>query len=144
MEPFSRYWPFVPGIHRSPVNSPHKGQWRWALTFSLMCAWINDWVNNREAGDLRRHRGHYDVNVMVRTGTWRGYCCAVWNILYRALMSIQWRHNECDGFSNHQPHDCLLNRLFRRISKKKIKATHHWPLCREFTGDRCIPRTNGQ
>ena len=25
---------------------------------------INDWVNNREAGDLRRHRGHYDVNVM--------------------------------------------------------------------------------
>ena len=33
--------------------------------FSLICAWINDWVNNREAGDLRRHRGHYDVNVML-------------------------------------------------------------------------------
>ena len=45
-------------------NSPHKGQWRGALVFSLICAWINGWVNNREAGDLRCHRGHYDVNVM--------------------------------------------------------------------------------
>ena len=41
---FPRYWPFVRGIHRSPVNSPHKGQWRGALMFSLICAWINDWV----------------------------------------------------------------------------------------------------
>ena len=32
---FPRYWPFVRGIHRSPVNSPHKGQWRGALMFSL-------------------------------------------------------------------------------------------------------------
>ena len=47
-----------------PVNSPHKGQWRGALMFSLICVWINGWVNNREAGDLRRHRGHYDVSVM--------------------------------------------------------------------------------
>ena len=59
-----RYWPFVRGIHRSPVNSPHKGQWRGALMFSLICVWINDWVNNREAGDLRRHLDHYDVSVM--------------------------------------------------------------------------------
>ena len=56
-----RYWPFVPEIHRSPVNSPQKGQWRGALMFSLICAWLNGWVNNREAGDLRRHRAHYDV-----------------------------------------------------------------------------------
>ena len=48
---FSRYWPFVRGIHRSPVNSPHKGQWRGALMFSLICAWTNGWANNREAGD---------------------------------------------------------------------------------------------
>ena len=52
------------GIHRSPVNSPHKGQWRGALMFSLICVWINGWVNNREAGDLRRYRAHYDVTVM--------------------------------------------------------------------------------
>ena len=60
-----RYWPFVWGIHRSPVKSPHKGQWRRALMFCFfICAWINGWVNNREAGDLRRHRAHYDVIIM--------------------------------------------------------------------------------
>ena len=48
---FPRYWPFVQGIHRSPLNSPHKGQWRGALLFSLIYAWVNGWVNNREAGD---------------------------------------------------------------------------------------------
>ena len=32
--------------------------------FSLIWVWINDWVNNREAGDLRRYRAHYDVIVM--------------------------------------------------------------------------------
>ena len=61
---FPRNWPFVRGIHRSAVNSPHKGQWRGALIFSLICVWKNGWVNNREAGDLRRNRGHYDVIVM--------------------------------------------------------------------------------
>ena len=35
---FPRYWPFVWGIHRSPVNFPHKGQWGGALMFSLICA----------------------------------------------------------------------------------------------------------
>ena len=57
-------WPFVWGIHRSPVNYPCKGQWRGALMFSLICAWINNWVNNGEAGDLRCHRAHYNVSVM--------------------------------------------------------------------------------
>ena len=64
METFPRYWPYVRGINRSPVNSPHKGQWRGALMFSLICVWINGWVNNREAGDLGRQRVHYDVTVM--------------------------------------------------------------------------------
>ena len=61
---FPRTWPFARGIHRSPVSSPHKGQWRGALMVSLICAWINVWVNNREAGDLRRHRAQYDVTVI--------------------------------------------------------------------------------
>ena len=65
-----RYWPFVRGIQRSQVNSPHKGQWLGALMFSLICAWINGWVNKREAGDLRRYRAHYDVTVMK-------ICCAL-------------------------------------------------------------------
>ena len=57
METFLRYWPFVRG-------SPPKGQWRGALMFSLIFAWINGSVNKREAGDWRRHRAHYDLNVM--------------------------------------------------------------------------------
>ena len=61
---FPRYWPFVWGIHRSLVNSPHKGQWRGALMFSLICTRINGWVNNGKADDLRRYRAHYDVTVM--------------------------------------------------------------------------------
>ena len=61
---FLRYWPFARGIHRSPVNSPPKGQWRGASMFSLICVWINGWVNNREAGDLRRYHSYYDVIVM--------------------------------------------------------------------------------
>ena len=65
MEAFSRYWPFVRGIHRSPVNSLHKGHWCGALKFSFVCAWINGWVNNRKDGDLRRHRAHYNVIVML-------------------------------------------------------------------------------
>ena len=65
METFSALLAICAGNSPVPVNSLQKGQWRWALMFSFICVWINDWVNNREAGDLRRHRGHYDVNVMT-------------------------------------------------------------------------------
>ena len=64
MEAFSALLAICAGNSPVPVNSPHKGQWRGALMFSLICIWINDWVNNGEAGDLRRYRGHYDVIVM--------------------------------------------------------------------------------
>ena len=66
---FPRYWPFVWGIHRSPVNSPHKDQWRGALIFYLICPWTNGRVNNRDASDLRHHRAHYDVIVMLLCGS---------------------------------------------------------------------------
>ena len=73
METFPRYWPFVRGIHRSPVNSTHKGQWRGALMFSFIRAWLNG--NNGEAGDLRRHRAHYCIYVTVMgEATSGGYC----------------------------------------------------------------------
>ena len=154
------------GIHRSPVNSPHKGQWRGALMFSLICAWINGWVNNREAVDLRRHRAHYGVTVMcgyiVAIGVAIG--CPLVNIALgnhlcdeliscqrkplcspsgcifpyspNEIQSLQWRHNGRDGVSNHQPHDGLLNRLFRCRSKKTsisaslafVRGIHRWPV----------------
>ena len=52
------------GIHRSPINSSHKGQWRGALMCYFISAWTSSWANNGKAGDLRRHRAHYDVRVM--------------------------------------------------------------------------------
>ena len=77
METISALLTLCAGNSPVPVNSPHKGQWRGALMFSLIYTWINDWVNKRETGDLRRHRGHYDVIVMYikttatsRTGSW--------------------------------------------------------------------------
>ena len=62
---FLRNWPFVRGIHRSPLSSRHKGKWRRTLIFSLICVWINGWINNRQADDLRRYPAHYDVTVML-------------------------------------------------------------------------------
>ena len=64
MEAFSALLAFCAGNSPVPVNSPHKGQWRRAFMFSLIWTSTNGSVNNREAGDLRRHRAHYDVIVM--------------------------------------------------------------------------------
>ena len=57
-------WPFVRGIHRWPVDFPHKDQWRRALEFSLICTWTNGWAINRDAGDSRRHHTHRNIIVM--------------------------------------------------------------------------------
>ena len=62
---FPHYWPFVRGIHRSPADSSLKSQSRRALKFSLICPGTDNWANNRYTGDLRRHRAHYGVIVML-------------------------------------------------------------------------------
>ena len=49
---------------RDVRGSPHKGQWRGAMIFSLICAWTNGWVNNRYTSDLRHQYAHNDVTVM--------------------------------------------------------------------------------
>ena len=76
---FLLFWPFVRGIHQPPVNSPCKDQWPEALMFSLICTWINGWVNSQNASDLWHHHAHYDVTVM-----W--YCedlvCVSWDMRY--------------------------------------------------------------
>ena len=58
-------WGESTGHRWIPSDSPHKGQWRGALMFPLICAWTNGWPNSRYAGDLRRHRAHYDVTVLI-------------------------------------------------------------------------------
>ena len=58
---FPRYWHFVQRIPGEFLSQRPVGG---ALMICLICVWINGWVNNHEADDLRRHRGHYDVIVM--------------------------------------------------------------------------------
>ena len=95
---FSRCWPIVRGIRRWPVNSPHKGQWRGALIFCLLCVGINDWVNNRKTGDLRRHRGHYDVIVMTMTQL-NSIC--IQSISHSIFITIPWcDYNASANFCN--------------------------------------------
>ena len=59
----------VPTWVMSASDGPHVGPMNLAMQrsfyVSLICAWINDWLNNGEAGDFRRHRAHYDVTVMI-------------------------------------------------------------------------------
>ena len=134
---FPRYWPFVRGIHRSPVNSPHKGQWRGALMFSLICAWINTWVNNREAGDLRRYRNHYDVTVMDDP---------FYRLIYIYIyIYIYIRHSvNAAGIDRYKPNSgqCwsrMFTAWWRHQMEEKIRVTG--PLWGESTGHRWIPRT---
>ena len=65
---FPRYCPVVRGIHWSHMDSPHKGQRRGALRFSLICTWTNNWENNRYIGDLTSYHAHFDVTVMSFLG----------------------------------------------------------------------------
>ena len=87
METFSTLLALCTGNSPTTVNSPHRGQWRRALMFSLICAGIKDWVNNREAGDLRRHRGYYDVNVMNKNVllTLTSMCLYIYIYAYRSI-----------------------------------------------------------
>ena len=62
---YPRYWPFVRGFIGHRWITLIKAQRRGALIFFFICAWINAWVNNNEAGDLRCHRAHYDVIIMI-------------------------------------------------------------------------------
>ena len=100
---FPRNWPFVRGIHRSPVNSTHIGQWRGALMFSLICARINGWVNTGEAGDLRRYRVHCDVIVMCTVFGNDAMKTLILRTLrnkYRYLTRTNWRHRALQILAN--------------------------------------------
>ena len=82
-------------------NSAHKGQWRGALMSSLISAWLNDWVENRDAGDSRRHRAHYDVTVKFWSLSYRCHS----NYIYAyIIMTCQWE--SIVMVSNLQRHSC--------------------------------------
>ena len=63
-------------------------------------------------------------SVKQRWTEWNGQCFVTFPHSFRRFFrrkGLQWRHNKCDGVSNHRRLDCLLNRLFRRRSKKSSK-----------------------
>ena len=92
------------------------------------------------------HCGICEVGLC--SGNIRGHFPELWEYLLSSHIihghTLQWRHNEHDGVSNHQRQGCLLNRLFRRRSKKTSNLRITGPLCGKFTGDRWIPHTKGQ
>ena len=107
---FPRYWPFVRGIHRSPVNFPHKGQWRGALMFSLICVCINGWVNNGEPGDLRPYRGHYDVTVMNGPLVLMCSSVLIWFIT-NTIWSYCAELTQTDNYHNNSRNNFILTSL---------------------------------
>ena len=126
-----RNWPFARGIHRPRWIPRTKASWltrSFDVFFDLRMnkrlskqSW--SWWFETLSGPLWRHCNEFINNRHTRgSTTWRP--------------SLQWRHNERDGVSNHSRLDCLLNRLFRRWSKKASKlrvidiwgVIHRWPL----------------
>ena len=105
MEPFSALLAICAGNG----EFPHKGQWRRALMFSLICTRINGWVNNREAGDLRRNRAHYDDTVT----TWHCLLKPSYHILYDIISCMI----TTGAAGNHR----LLYRVRKYCSTKKQK-----------------------
>ena len=98
---------------RSQVNYPLKSQWHGALMFSSICARANDWVNIRDAGDLRRHRSQYDVTVMTQ-------------VLNRLLMiNSLW---PCNAICVNEHCDCYLKLLFVACLVPSPLLNQHWLL----------------
>ena len=97
---FPHYWPFVRGIYHFPLDYLHEGPIKMSFNFVVVLAWAKCWTNSRFTGNLRHRNAH---------------------VMSQANLPLQWRQNGCDGVSNHQPHHCLLNRLFRSRSKKTSK-----------------------
>ena len=137
---FPRYWPFVRRIPRLLMNIPHEGQGCGALMFSLICAWINDCVNNREADDLMRHRTHYDVTVMIMDGLDLRTVCALtrrgggyFGVAKQwGKWTPQWLSGERINSSSRQIKG-QLGSLFRLIMKEQKQSS---ALLAHFEGNR--------
>ena len=127
METFSALLAFLWGkIQRSPVNSPLKGKWRWALMFSLICTWTNGWTNHWDTVDLRHHRAHYDTTVIITDIS----------LQFSNVLSLFFYFDRADNICQYGGRDLVklkvhtypVNTLFdaRRTGNKYIHK-HMWP-----------------
>ena len=126
---------FVRGIHRWPLNSPHKGPVTEKCFHLMTSSWFIDiaiqWMytvsDSTPALQSKGKDTQYHVLIPLWSPRWlaspfykiKTYSDALCHT--RWPITLRWRHNERDSVSNHQPHVCLLNRLFRRRSKKTSK-----------------------
>ena len=128
METYPRYWSFVRGIHRPRVYSAHRGQWRGALMFSLICAWINGLVNNRDAGDLRRLHAHYDATVMNS--------CLLFISQPPSIVSLCQNNGQSNRPNKYCGHFCWCIGLHKRKGVVRRRCRRFWNdlIWLEFTG----------
>ena len=116
METFSALLALCAG--NSPVNGEFPAQWRGTLMFYLICTWINGWVNNSKAGDLRCHRAHYGVTVMPKLSNLLvmkiGQLSAIiyathfsWQISYLCMCKKKWQLHEDEAWARGS---CNLSR----------------------------------
>ena len=141
METFSALLALCAENSSVPVNSPHKGQWRGTLMFSLICAWINNWVNNRKARYLRRNRTHYDVTVMW-TSSWSSL--AISNYLLLLSMYITDNIHTLIQYPIRYVYNFVVvlwlqDHMMTSSNGNIFRITGL--LCGEFTDLRWIPRT---
>ena len=98
METFSAVLAICAG--NSPVSGEFPTQRPVTRSFDVffICVWINGWVNNGEAGDLRRYRAHYDVTVML-------YMSVLRVLIYWYAKSIHWSFQwwVCSHFNTLKP-----------------------------------------
>ena len=104
--------------------------------FASACTMCNKWIHIEETTNnshLNFHLYSVEKNSMCMN-TWHHSISKIAMLHAGEVLlktesnsSLRWRHNDHDGVSNHQPHGCLLNRLFRRRSKKtsKLRVTGH-------------------
>ena len=117
-------------------------EWRCSFFLSLRCCWSiarrrsrikevkDQFIPKRQYHGCWQRKNPYHwkpgtirfqyqkVNTDITMAiNWLRRCVTRW----AKIWSLQWRHNGHDGVSNHQPYDCLLNRLFRRRSNKTSK-----------------------
>ena len=119
METFSALLAICVG--NSSVTGEFPAQRSVTRMFSLICAWIKGWVNNGEAGDLRRHRAHYDVNVK-----WTSHfeICAVQPYVYKMYKApnVMRSVSTINGW-------CTLRCLFHVVSLLLCVAGPLLPIC---------------
>ena len=93
---------------RNVANATH----RLKLRFTTPWQFENGFISQQQIENLSKSNTKIQSSVVVYA---QRVCMPV------AQMPLQWRHNDYCSVSNHQPHGCLLNRLFRRRSKKTSK-----------------------